>query len=110
MAATLSAYGSNVAGSCRQPHGTVFKKLIIQVSKTIKITYQKLYSTLFMIYKHLLVSIQAKAESVIYYCCLKFHLELSLLKSKGAKPGVQSPSETNASFSSVPGTAFGMMR
>jgi hypothetical protein len=39
MAATLSAYGSNVAGSCRQPHGTVFKKLIIQVSKTIKITY-----------------------------------------------------------------------
>lgn len=29
---------------------------------------------------------------------------------EGARPGVQSPSETNASFSSVPGTAFGMMR
>ena len=28
----------------------------------------------------------------------------------GARPGVQSPSETKASFSSVPGTAFGMMR
>ena len=39
MAATLSAYCSNVAGSCRQPYRTVFKKEIIQVSKTIKITY-----------------------------------------------------------------------
>ena len=35
----MLAYGSNVAGSCRQPYGTVFKKSIIQVSKTIKITY-----------------------------------------------------------------------
>ena len=53
----------------------------------------------------------SKTETVAgHYGCLKFHLELSLLKSKGAKPGVQSPSETNASFSSVPGTAFGMMR
>ena len=58
----------------------------------------------------LVVQLQKRQTPVIIYCCLKFHLELSLLKSKGAKPGVQSPSETNASFSSVPGTALGMMR
>lgn len=45
MAATLSAYGSNVADRCRQPHGTVFKKKIIQVSKTIKITYSSFASS-----------------------------------------------------------------
>ena len=40
---------------------------------------------------------------------LKFHLELSLLKSNGASVGEQSPSETSASFSSCPGTALGII-
>lgn len=45
----------------------------------------------------------------IIYCALKFHLELSLLKSNSASVGVLSPEDTSASFLPEAGTTLGII-
>lgn len=48
--------------------------------------------------------------SRLHQWALKIHLELSLLKSKGASVGVLSPMDMSASFSFELGTTLGIMR
>lgn len=97
--------------------------------KAIQTDEQRIYPSLFPEQSHGLFTIFPVAHASIYktgrvrrwylkpvhsksYCesALKFHLELSLLKSNSASVGVLSPADTSATLFFEAGTSFGMIR